>query len=159
RRNGIRLVFTAHLADHASFAVQDLDGYRATHSLFQVVIDDGAVGRVLAGRFFLWQRGVGVLVPAYARSRLRGKQRCFAGTGPCHLPQGRDVVEDPERAAMRAHYNIIVLDYEVADGSGRHVETERLPVAALIEGYVNGRFGTGKQQPFLVRIFPYHVDR
>ena len=39
----------------------------------------------------------------------------------------RQVVEDPDRPAVRADHQVVVLDHQVVDGHGRQVELERLP--------------------------------
>ena len=51
----------------------------------------------------------------------------------CDLPQRRDVVEDPEAAAVRADDDVVVVDHEIADRRGRHVQPQRLPVIAVVE--------------------------
>src|SRR5208282_409955 len=62
----------------------------------------------------------------------------------------RDVIENPEGAAMRSNNQIVAVNGEIADGSDRQIELQGLPVVTAVEGYVNSEFGSGEQQiPFL----------
>ena len=53
---------------------------------------------------------------------------------------------------MSRSYQIVVLDYQITNGSGGHVETQRLPVVAIVKGDVNGALCSGKEQPFALRV-------
>ena len=58
---------------------------------------------------------------------------------------------------MRGNNQIIVLDHQVVDRSGRQVQLEWLPVRAIIPGNVDSRFGSGIEQTLLPRIFADRV--
>src|SRR6266481_3465783 len=58
---------------------------------------------------------------------------------------------------MRTDDNVVIMDHEIANGSRRHVEPEWLPLAAIVEGEVDGTFGPGEQQPAPDRIFADRV--
>ncbi len=61
------------------------------------VIEDGAIGRVLAGGLFRRERSVGPVVPAEAVSGLRREQVDFGvGQAGAELAERSDVIEDPE---------------------------------------------------------------
>ena len=74
------------------------------------------------------------------------------------LPQRRDVVENPEAAAVRAGDEIgaqaraVVLHLQIAHRDGRHVEPQRLPVIAVVERHPHLRVGGGVEQSLLPRI-------
>ncbi len=57
------------------------------------------------------------------------------------LPQRRDVVEDPEPATMRSHDEIVVLNNQIAHRSRRQIQSQRLPIRAVIERHINAFFG------------------
>ena len=73
------------------------------------------------------------------------------------LSQGRDVIQDPEAAAMGSDRQIIVFDDQVADRCGWHVEPERLPVFAIVEGNIDGALRSGEEQSFPLRVFAHDV--
>ena len=51
------------------------------------------------------------------------------------------------RPWVRCH-EIIVLYDQVADRRDAHVQSQRLPVAAVVERHVDGAFGAGEEKPF-----------
>ena len=104
--------------------------------------------------------GVGSLVPKRTRTAVAGLNRYAAGAAfasACRLPERRDVVEDPEAAAVRAGDQIgaeagaVVLHLDVAHRDRRHVEPQRLPVVAVVERHPHLRVGRGVEQPLLAR--------
>ena len=84
------------------------------------VIDHGAIGRVLARRLVGRQGRIGVHVPPNPPRVLRAievhRRRRHTRA---HLPHRRDVVQDPERPAVRADDEVIVLDDQIADRCSR----------------------------------------
>src|SRR5712664_2054568 len=74
-----------------------------------------------------------------------------------HLPQRRDVVENPEGAAVRGYNEIVAMNREIAHGRVRQIQLQRLPIATIVEGNVHGAFGTGVEQTFSRGIFAHHV--
>ena len=63
------------------------------------------------------------------------------------------VVEDEVSAAVGCGDEVVVFDFEVADGAGGHVEAEGLPVVAVVEGDVDLGFGAGVEEAFAFGIF------
>src|SRR5690242_3017849 len=100
--------------------VEDLERDRSRGGPRQVVIEYRAVGRILADRLVDREGRIGVLVPAHADGTGGpveigvGRRRRLVG-----LAQRREVVEDPEAAAVRADDQIAVVYDEVAHGGGR----------------------------------------
>ena len=104
----------------------------------QRVIEDGAVGRILRGGKFRWKRSFLIVVPADA-SDGGGTQKRGVGIGDLRagLAQGREVVENPESAAVGGDDEIVVVDDEVAGVAGGKIQLERLPVVAIVERNVD----------------------
>ncbi len=74
------------------------------------------------------------------------------------MPQGGDVVQNPEAAPVGRDRKVVVLHDQVADRGRGKVQTERLPVVAIVVGEVDAAFRAGKEQPAALRVFPHHVD-
>src|SRR5437763_4476224 len=74
-----------------------------------------------------------------------------------HLSQRRDVIEYPKPPAMRAYAQVIAFDNEIANRSRAHVQSQRLPVLAVIERNVNGALGAGEQQTLSFRVLAHDV--
>ena len=75
------------------------------------------------------------------------------------VAQRADIVENPETAAVRAHYQVVVVHHQIADRSGRHVQAQRLPIVAIVEADEDGQFGGGEQQALAHRVFADRIDR
>src|SRR5262249_57672972 len=75
------------------------------------------------------------------------------------LTQRRDVVEDPESAAMRGKDEIVVLNDEVAHRGSRQIQPQRFPLRAIVERQINSLFRSGEEQPFALGIFSDSVHR
>jgi len=69
----------------------------------------------------------------FARKEMRAGKHC----APIHLAKRRDIVEDPERTAIRRGYQVILFDGQVMDGYHWHVQPERLPMISAVERNVN----------------------
>src|SRR5437764_9259543 len=69
----------------------------------------------------------------------------------------RQVVENPERAALSGYDQILIalLNREVCDGDVRQVELERLPALAVAEGDVHAEFRSGVEQSAARGVFAY----
>ena len=107
--------------------------------------------------------GSGVSVFVFQRTRhavcgLNSTTSCCAVAG-VDLPQRRDVVENPDAAAVRADHEVVVLDHQIADRRRRHVQPQRLPVIAIVERDVDLRFGAGEEQSLALRILAHDADR
>ncbi len=75
------------------------------------------------------------------------------------LAERRDVVEDPEAAAVRGRDEVVVLDDDVAHRARGHVQTERLPAAAVVEGDEDLALGGGEKEPAAARVLADRVGR
>src|SRR5262249_59319491 len=69
----------------------------------------------------------------------------------------RQVVENPERPALRRNNEVLVLDDEIGDRCRRQVELERLPVRAVVEGNVEARLRSRVEKASPRRILPNHA--
>ena len=74
------------------------------------------------------------------------------------LAQGREVVEDPERPAVRGDHQIIVFDHQVVDGSGRQVQLERLPATAVVKRHEDADFRAGIEQALALGVLAHCVN-
>ena len=81
----------------------------------QIVVEDCAVGRVFGGRLLWRQRSAGesIVVNAYGCLRLVEDRRGAGCICDC-LAQRRDVIENPEGAAMRGNDQIVAMHDQVA---------------------------------------------
>src|SRR5215470_10582183 len=59
--------------------------------------------------------------------------------------QRRDVIEDPERAAVRTGNQILVLDLEIVDRNDRQAARHALPGLAVVEREVDAGLGADEQ--------------
>ena len=85
------------------------------------------------------------------------EERGGDGGGIVGLVQRRQVVENPEGAALCGHDQILVRHLDIGDGRVRQIELEALPVRAVIEGNVHAEFGAGVEQAGAVGIFAHHA--
>src|SRR6476660_8490417 len=83
----------------------------------------------------------------------------FSGNLFVQLPQRSDVVENPERAAVRSDDQVVAMNRQVAHGSMRQVKLQRLPVIAVIERNEYAALGSREQQSLAHRIFAHYVHR
>jgi len=73
-----------------------------------------------------------VALDAEGRGRLEKMSLVGAGEGR-HLAQRSDVIQNPEGAAVGGDDEVVVVNPEIAHGSVRQIELERLPVVAIVE--------------------------
>ena len=118
------------------------------------------VGGIFSGGQFGRPRGgiVGVEADADAGRGLE-EVGVLRGCGVGGLPQRSNVVEDPEASAVGArdeigtHAGVVILDLDIADGDGGHVEAEGVPVVAIVDGDPDLAVGGGIEQALLARVF------
>ena len=111
----------------------------------QVVVEDRALGRIVAHR-------------PLAVHLVRKMQPCCSGglvevkfviRDVCAgLAQRTNVVENPERAAMRRGDKVIVLHRQVVNRRGRQVELQRLPMCPVVDGEIHSGLRAGIEQSF-----------
>ena len=75
------------------------------------------------------------------------------------LLQRRQVIQDPERAALRAHDQVVVPELQVADRHDRQVALERLPAGAVVDRDEQPEFRSRVEQARAPRVFAHHADR
>src|SRR5713101_1018805 len=129
------------------------------HGLFQVVVQNRAVRRVLRGEEFL------PAAPAphvYVKSggRVWRKERQIAARDAgIHFLDGRQVVQNPDRAAVRGQHQIIFprLYLDVVDRYGGEIIFQRGPIRAAVPGNPQTKFQAGKKQVLVARMLAYHV--
>src|SRR5207247_11180042 len=63
------------------------------------------------------------------------------------LPDRREVVQDPEAAAVRRGDQVSVLDREIVQRHRRQVLLEPLPVRPIVEGHPDAALGPGIEEP------------
>ncbi len=154
-------VGTREPADPLAGTIKDLEDDRPRSRPRQVVVDDRAVGGILRARLIGRKRRVGVCIPAHPH-RARGPEeirpvgRGGRGGGR-HLAQRSDVVEDPEAAPVRADDQVAVMQGEVAHSGRRQVESQALPVVAVVERHVHAVFGAREQESPARRVLPHRV--
>src|SRR5947199_10875418 len=71
--------------------------------------------------------------------------------------QRREIVEDPEGAALSGENEILVSDLDVGDRRGRQIQLEGLPVCAVIERDVDPELGARIEQTGTVRVFAHYA--
>src|SRR6185437_7384676 len=67
-------------------------------------------------------------------------------------------VEYPEAAAVGCDGEVVAVNDDVAHGGDGHVELERLPVVAVVEGDVDAELCGGVEEASLLRVFFDGVD-
>ena len=91
-------------------------------------------------------------MPGRIRVVARGAKRCVGlPSAGGQRAQRREVVQDPDRAAVRAGDQVGPLDQQVVDRRDRQVELEALPVRAVVERDVEAGLGAGVEQPLAAR--------
>ena len=160
RRRELDLVL-ARVAPHdLAGPVEDLERHRARRVGLQRVIDDRAVRRVLAARLVRRQRRVRVHVPAHADRSLRLEKRRLARHHRLvELAERRDVVEDPESSSVRGRDQVVVLDDDIAHRARRHIQTERLPVIAVVKRDEDLLFRAREKQALAHRVLADGIHR
>ena len=123
----------------------------------KVIVDHRALGRVLAHRTAAVH--LVRIVEPHRGLRLvedRGRGRALRR----ELAQRRDVVQDPERAAVGGDHEIVAVHHQVVNRRDGQVELQRLPVRSVVEGCVHAALRAGKQQALASGIFPHraHVE-
>ena len=93
---------SSNAPDHAAVRILDDERYRRLRGLLQVVVDGNAVGRIGSRGLFDRPRHVGARVPADAPARGGDEQRVLVARRRAHLPERRDVIQDPEPPACVA---------------------------------------------------------
>ncbi len=143
-------------AQDAPVGVEHLEHDLPLRFLGEPVVDDRAVGGILAGA--LERRApVAAAPPAPRRPRVEELDRLGAQR-VAPAAQRRQVVEDPERAAARGEDQVAVADLEVDHGDRRQVEPERLPAAAAVARHRDAPLVAEEEQPFALRVLAHDEE-
>src|SRR5258705_4079993 len=142
----LRLWIARQRLQHRPARVDDLDHDRRARRLLQVVVDHYSARRILSVGLILLKRRT-VVTPLYEVDRIGGLEEPGVARDHCiaDLPKGRDIVDHPEATSVGRDYQVVAVDHQVAHRRYRHVELERLPVVAVIEGDVHTTLCTGDQ--------------
>ena len=116
------------MADRLAVRTQNIDGQFVLRRGLQDIVDHGPGGRVFAHR----PAAVHRVRIVQAIGLLRGEQHDVA-RDRIGLAQRRDIVEDPESAAMGGHNQVIALHQEVMDRRDGQVQLQRLPGCAVVQ--------------------------
>ena len=145
RRAEANGVSARHAPQDRTVRIQYFDGDRSFRGLRQIVVNDSSVGRVAPRGLVRGNRRVGA--GAAARPHRRGglEQR-HRGRGADHLAQRTDIIEHPERTAVRGDDQVLIVNHQVAHRGMRQIELQRLPVIAVVERHPHRLFGRGEQQ-------------
>ena len=145
-------------ADQLSFGIQYLQLHVGSIG-GEIIVDDGAVRRILSHGFIRRDGCIRVCGETQSPCLLRFVQdHGLPGERCAELSQGRHIIQDPEAAAMRAHHQVIILDHEIADGRGRHVEAKALPVFTIVKRYIDCALGTSIEQALAEGVLAHRVD-
>src|SRR5579884_372886 len=175
------LFLSAERANLLALSIQEGQRDFAFRLLLQIVVDDDAIRGILpgieifihllagwllflhvghaecAGMAIVLPGDGGVTVAAAGCEAREGARREEIDRGAAYLvvelAQGRNVVENPERASMCCHDEVTVLNHEIVDGNGGQVQLERLPGRAVVEGNSHARLCSREQQPAPLRVF------
>src|SRR5260370_33791064 len=133
------------MADDFALRVEQLECHRILGLLFQVVVENSAIGRVFAD-------GI-TAAPKMSRARTgrgarREEMRVLGGDGSAYLAQRTEVIQNPERTAVGRDNQIVGMNNQIVDGCGGKVELERLPVQPVVKRNPNGGTHAGGEQPF-----------
>ena len=153
-----RRSFQARRAERrASGRIDDVDAYRGlAGGRADDVVETRAVRRILPEPVDGNHIGLALVHPdgRGRREEVRGR----AGDLRRRVAERRDVVEHPERPAMRRHGKIVAVERDVANRGRRQVELQRLPVVAIVERDENARLGAGEEQSLPFRVLSHGVD-
>ena len=146
--------------DELARGIQELKRQITLRPFFQPILDDSAVRRILADGREASQPASASASPFGADGRFRFEQTHVLRRGRVpYLIQKREIVHDPERAALRGHDQLIValVKRQVGDGHHGKVELDRLPVVTGIVGDINPEFRSGEEKTLAVRILTHHA--
>src|SRR5207245_2394508 len=115
---------------------------------------DRAIRRIFTDRIAARIEVAGSRAPRRAR---REQMRFFGDYRGSGLPKRADIVEHPERTAMRGHHEIVVMNNHVVNRRARQMELERLPIRAIVEGNPDACFRTGVKQALALGILAHRV--
>src|SRR5216684_3532105 len=129
------------------------------HCLFQVVVQNRAVRRVLRGEEFL---PAAPAPHAYVKSggRVWRKERQIAARDAgIHFFDGRQVVQNTDQAAVCGQHQIIFppLYLDVVDRYGWEIIFQRGPICAAVPGNPQTKFQAGKKQVLIPRMLAHNV--
>ena len=156
----LRRVVAREPSYHGAPPIENLQENRPCRRAREIVVEHGAVGRIGRGRLVDRKGRVRIFVPAHphgSRRAIQIRARGRAGGRLGQLAERGDVVQDPERPAVRGHHEIAVVHHQVAHGGDGQVEPQRLPTIAVVRRDVHPALGAGVQEPAARGILPHGV--
>ncbi len=100
----------------------------------EVVVNDGAIGRIVRGRFLRRYRSGHEVIIIDADGRGWPVEICAARFhGIMRLSQWRDVIENPKRTPVGGDDQVVSVNVQIVDRNGRKIQLQRLPVVAVVE--------------------------
>ncbi len=139
--------------------VEDLERERRRRRGLQDVVDVRAAGRVRRHRLVLRQGRAGEAGLAEVDGGGGLEEVGVGGTVDVRrVAQRRDVVEDPEAAAVRGDDEVVAVHLDVAHGRHRQVELQRLPLRAVVVRDVHPLLGGGVKHAAARVVFADGVD-
>src|SRR5882762_160571 len=153
---GLRLVVTAKAPNQFASGIKNLQRHKF-RPVLQHIVENRTIRRVLPHGRLGRQRSVWVRTALNARGGLRLEELGLGSVAFVNLAQWSDVIQNPERPPMGPENNVIAVDDEIAHGSVRQVELQRVPVAPVIERHPHGTFRAGKEQAGQFRVFANRV--
>jgi len=107
-------------------------------------------------------RGVSGLLFQRQRKASCGWNKNDAG-GFCNLfvqlPKRSDVIQDPERAAVRGDNQVVAVNGQIAHRGVRQIQLQQLPGVAIVKGNIDRSLGTREEQALACGIFAHSIDR
>ncbi len=125
--------FTRELVNQVAGIIQEFERDFVLRFFFERIIDHHSGCRILA------LRSTGRQAESATQSAIGilglEQLHIFGGQAGRELVEQRKIVEDPERAALRGHHQLVLalLKSQIRDGNHGQVELEGLPVVASVE--------------------------
>ena len=156
-RARLRGIVAPEAAHQALAAVEHLEHHHSPGVVRQKELDDRARRRIGGERLVRWNRRVAPGAALHAVGVGGTQQHHLVRRGTRDLPQPRDVVEDPDRAAVGRQDEVVVVDPQVAHRGMREIQLQRLPVLPVIGRAPHGALGGGEQQSAALRILAHGI--
>ena len=160
RLGDVGFVGAGEFANELAVCVENFESHGSRGGVSEVVIDDRAVGRIGGSGFVGRKRRVSVGV---ALNPVGGRWSKKMGVGGSErsggFAQRGDVIQNPERAAVRGYDEVVVVNPQIAHGGVGQIQLQGLPMIAVVERDPDCVLRAGKQQPFAHGIFADCIDR
>ena len=128
---------------------------------WQEIVDHRAIRRILRRGLLGRKRRARKRIAIHANRRRRAikiKTSAAIAVRFQRLTQRRDVIQNPKRTPVRCNQQIVAVDRKIANRSDGQVQLQGLPVVPIVPRDVNSKFGSGKEQPFALRVFAHRAQ-